>query len=139
MPDTIIVQQVADALTVTATTTAVQVAQAGTAGAPGVSGATFSQTGAIAVTVGQSRYYMAQGGTLTGVIISAGTAPTSTGLTVDVLKNGASVFTNPPTLAVGAHKTQVTADVVSFSAGDYYTVDVTVADGANLVVQLLYV
>ena len=108
-------------------------------GAPGVSGATFSQPGTVIVAVGESRYYMSQSGSLTGVIVSVGTAPTSSGLTIDVLKNGVSIFNTPPTIPVGQHKVQITPNVVSFATGDYYTVSVTVADGANLVVQLLYV
>jgi len=91
----------------------------------------FSKTGTLAVTTGTQRLYNDTGRTLTLTAVRAavGTAPTGSGVTVDVKKNGTTIFTtgtNKPTIAANAvTATAAGIDVTSWLAGDYLTVDIT--------------
>ena len=66
-------------------------------------------------------------------------APVSTGCTVDVRLNGASIFTitAPPTVPAGSNVAVAVPDVVNLVDGDYLTVDVTTPDGADIVVAVM--
>jgi hypothetical protein len=107
----------------------------------------FSQTGAVTVKAGTLRWYNRTGQTLsiTGVLISVGTAPTGASILVDVNVNGTTIFTtqgNRPSIAIAGFVSTVAVPAVTTIAnGSYLTVDIdqigsTVA-GADLVVQVL--
>lgn len=104
--------------------------------------------GTLAAGTGKHRLYNDTGATLIirSVRASVGTAPTGAAITVDVNKNGTTIFTtqaNRPSIAAAANTSgKVTnMDVVSLADGDYLTVDVDAIGsgtaGADLVVQVL--
>lgn len=107
----------------------------------------WSLSGDAVAGTGTHRFYNDTGVDLQlrSVRASVGTAPTGSGLTVDVNVNGSSVFTNQanrPTIAAsGTTSGRITSmDVTNFAAGAYLTIDVdaigsTVA-GKDLVVQV---
>lgn len=107
---------------------------------------TFTYSGTAAVATGTARWYNDTGRTLTvsSVRASAGTAPTGSALTVDVRKNGTTMFTggtDRPSIAAGTNTDTGVPAVTSIAAGDYLTVDIvavgsTVA-GADLTVQVV--
>lgn len=106
----------------------------------------LSVSGAVSVGTGRHRLYNDTTSALTiaGVRASVGTAPTGSALTVDVNRNGTTIFStqaNRPSIAAGSNTSgKVTAmDVTDFAIGDYLTVDVDAAGtGAqDLVVQIL--
>jgi collagen type VII alpha len=82
--------------------------------------------------------------TISEVRIMCGTAPTGAALTVDILKNGTTIYsggTGRPSIAAGTNSaTDGTPSTTSVTAGDYFTVQIvnigsTVA-GADLSVQI---
>lgn len=89
---------------------------------------TYTITGTLVVGTGSTRLYMATAGNVVNVIAGVGTAPTGASVIFDVNKNGTTIFTtqgNRPTIAASAFSdTSSTPDVTSFSAGDYFTIDV---------------
>lgn len=89
---------------------------------------TFSVAGDLAVATGNHRLVMPTAGTIASIEAAAGTAPDTTGVIVDVNKNGTTVFTtqaNRPTVAPAGHASgKKTPDVTAFAVGDYFTVDV---------------
>lgn len=104
----------------------------------------FSISGDVAVAAGTHRLYLENGGIITSVRASVGTAPTGASLLVDINRNGTTIYgtqANRPTIAAsGNTATGGAASNGSFTAGDYVTIDVdqvgsTVA-GADLVVQI---
>ncbi len=117
---------------------------AGTSTAPVV--AAFSATGALSPTAYDYRWYNDTGRTLTfGTIrASVGTAPATTPVVVDVLKNGTTIFTTTahrPSITAGTNTAVNSAapDVTSIAAGQYLTVSVistgTGTAGSDLTVQ----
>jgi hypothetical protein len=110
--------------------------------------ATFGFAGVVAATVGVARFIMPNAGTLVGAVCSVGTAPTGQALICDINKNGTTIYStqgNRPQVAAGANTSAALAvpDVTSFSALDYFTVDVdqvgSGAAGADLILNLRYI
>ena len=110
----------------------------GAAGAAFVKAMPFSINGVLAVGNGVLRWYPLADGTLAGVHCAVGVAPTGSGVTVRLKKNGASVGTG--TIAAGAFTTTFVPSPAGYVVGDYFTVDVTAVGsttpGTGLVVQL---
>lgn len=107
---------------------------------------TFTYPGALSVGSGQARFYMHKSGDIKDIIASVGTAPTGASVIIDILKNGTTIYTGGsgrPTITDSSFvdTTSVPA-VTSFSAGDYFTVDIiqigSSTAGSNLVVELIY-
>lgn len=120
-------------------------AGAGPQGAQGPAGTqpVFFRSGTLDVQAGASRFYVETTGTIATVRAAVGTAPTGSGITVDVKKNGATIFTNQaarPTIAAGTNTATATPNVTALSAGDYLTVDIvgvgTTNPGADLTVSV---
>ncbi|HEY9416462.1 MAG TPA: hypothetical protein VIQ30_17035 [Pseudonocardia sp.] len=94
---------------------------------------------------GRTRLYNDTDVTLQIVAVraSAGVAPTTAALVVDVNRNGTTIFStqsNRPSIAIGANTSGkvVPLDVVVIAPGDYLTADVDAGAGAgDLVVQVL--
>jgi hypothetical protein len=115
------------------------------AGGSGAGVVAFSIPGGLGTSVGAARIYNDTGKDLTFGTIRAtcGTAPTGSAVIVDVNLNGTTIFTtqaNRPTVAAGTNTDTATADITTWTAGGYLTVDVdqvgsTVA-GSDLVVQV---
>lgn len=108
----------------------------------------FSLGGAAAVGVGAHRIYNDTGVDLQirAVRASVGTAPAGSSLTVDVNKNGTTIFTTqsnrPSILAAGNTSGRITNhNVTTLEAGSYLTIDVdqigSTTAGSDLVVQVL--
>lgn len=105
----------------------------------------MSYAGALAVVTGKIRWYASKPYSISKVLISVGTAPTGAGITVDVKKNGTTIFTTPsnrPTIPADAFFDEsATPDVTSIIAGDYLTVDIVSVGstilGENLGVQIV--
>ena len=119
---------------------------AGPEGPPGgLTEINMSYAGTLAVVTGKIRWYASKSYSISKVMISVGTAPTGSDLTVDVKKNGTTIFTTsskrPKIAAGGFFDESDTPDVTSLIAGDYLTVDiVTVGStipGENLGVQIV--
>jgi len=94
----------------------------------------FARAGAVAVGVGTYRYYNDTGVTLSilSVRIGVGTASSSGTPTVDVNKNGASIYgtqANRPTVAVGGNVSSKNTgfSVSTLADGEYLTADIDVA------------
>lgn len=102
----------------------------------------FSGSGAAALGTSGHRWYADRDRTIVGVIVSAGVAPSSADLIVDVLLDGATVFTvaAKPTVLQGANEGVTGApDVTLVPAGHYLDVDVLQTGGASKVdVRVLY-
>lgn len=121
----------------------------GVAAQPPVETLVFSSGGptpGIPLTVrsGTHRLYLEGSYLVESVRASVGTAPTGSGVTVDVNKNGTTIYTTQsarPQIAAGASTaTGNSPAVTTLTAGDYLTVDVdaigsTVA-GADLTVAI---
>lgn len=90
----------------------------------------FSKAGVLAVAAGTQRLYNDTGRTLTLVSVraSAGTGPAGAALTVDVHKNGTTIFTtqaNRPSIAAAAVTgTSGVVQVASWANGEYLTIDI---------------
>lgn len=92
----------------------------------------LSRPGDLSVTAGSSRLPL-PAGTVLGVRASIG-AVANAPVTVDVNRNGASIFANAndrPSIAVGAYQSAETAVSVAVADGDYLTVDVDATGGAS--------
>lgn len=108
---------------------------------------TFSVTGSVSAATGKHRIYNDCGTALTirAVRASVGTAPAGSALTVDVNKNGSTIFstqTNRPSIAAGSNTAKAPAiNTTSIADGEYFTVDVdavgSTTAGADLTVQIL--
>jgi hypothetical protein len=120
-----------------------------TARAPGIQQFThqvqiFTVPGTLSTGTGRAKFYIPAAITLGNVRASVGTAPTGAAVTIDVNKNGTTVFTtqgNRPILYAG--QTVVassTPNITEFSAGDYITVDIdtvgSLNPGSDLTVQI---
>lgn len=133
-------------ITVTSPTTAtITSATSGPQGARGPVGTTpvFQRAGQLVTLTGTSRFYVEDNTSISKVRISVGTAPTGSSITVDVNKNGTTIFTNQanrPTIAAGNHTATATPSVTALAAGDYLTVDIdsvgSTTPGADLTVSV---
>lgn len=110
--------------------------------------AVFSYEGVLAVSTGVLRIYNITGSTMTisKVFIAVNTAPAGADITVDVNKNGTTIFTNQanrPVITSGSNTGYtVTIDVSAFDDGDYLSMDIDAVGaappGSNLTVHVLY-
>lgn len=110
--------------------------------------ALFSFEGYLSVGPSPLRIYNARGisATISRVFLSVTTPPAGSPLTVDILKNGTSIFTDPghrPQIAAGAETGQSTnIDVSTWGADEYLTASITQVgsstSGANLTVHVVY-
>jgi hypothetical protein len=106
---------------------------------------TFFRDGTLTVAANTKRYYNNTGRTLTiaAVRASVGTAPTGAAVTIDILKNGVTIFTGGtgrPVIAVSTNTAVGTPGVTTWADGEYLTFSVstigsTVA-GSDLTVQV---
>lgn len=106
----------------------------------------FSRSGALAVVVGQGRFYFPFAATILGVQASVGTQPTGSGVIVDVDKNGTTIFTtqaNRPTISAATNVSAIKVpDITTYAIGDYMSVDVdqigSTVSGSDLTVVIQY-
>jgi len=104
----------------------------------------FTVPGTLSVGTGRAKFYIPGPITLGNVRASVGTAPTGADITVDVNKNGITVFTtqlNRPKIYAGQTLVSTsTPNITEFSAGDYITVDIdtvgSLNPGSDLTVQI---
>lgn len=98
----------------------------------------YSVSGVLTVANGGLRWYALTDGTISLVHASVGTAPTGSGVTVRVNRNTTSLGT--VTIPAGAHTNTFVPASPAYTAGDYFTVDVTAigssTPGSDLVVQV---
>lgn len=89
---------------------------------------TFTAPGTLSVYTGKSRFYCPVNFTIGAISVAVGSPPVGSGLTVDVNRNGTTIFTtqaNRPTIASGQYTDlSNTPNVVNLLAGDYLTVDI---------------
>jgi hypothetical protein len=96
---------------------------------------TFGRSGTMIVAPGVARFYWPFPVLILGVTASLGVAPTGAGVTIDLNKNGTTIFTtqgNRPVVPAGGFVTVTEAvpAVTTVVAGDYYTLDVdTIGSG----------
>lgn len=84
-----------------------------------------SFAGTLTATAGTVRYYPPGAVQLTSVYISVGTPSSSGSVSIDVKKNGVSIFSGAyPTLAAGAYVSAPVAVNASLGSTDYLTIDV---------------
>ena len=100
---------------------------------------TYAIDGNVTVNTGTARFYTYDDAVLQSVNAYIGTAPVGSSLNASVLKNGSSAAN----LSISAGATQATASPdVSFSQGDYVTVDITQIGsstaGADLRINLTF-
>lgn len=92
---------------------------------------TFTYTGTIATLANNAQWYLPVACVFLSGDISLVTASSSGAVTVDINKNGTTIYTtqaNRPSLAASAtHGTFTTPDVTTFAAGDRIGVDVDAA------------
>lgn len=104
----------------------------------------FSVEGDLGVVAHPLRIYAPVALTIDKVYIAVGTAPVGSAVTVDVNKNGTTIFTDqgkrPSIAAAGYTDESDTPDVTALAAGDYLTVDVDAIGsstaGQNLTVHV---
>jgi hypothetical protein len=95
----------------------------------------YAFAGSLSVVNGGLRWYAPADGSITLVHASVGTAPSGSGTTVRVNRNGSSI--GSVTISAGNYSASFVPGSPGFSAGDYFTVDVTAAGGASdLVVHI---
>jgi hypothetical protein len=95
------------------------------------------QAGDVSTTMGVEsvRLYADASGTIQDARCSVGTAPTTSPVTVDINKNGTTIFTtqgNRPSIAAGGN-TDVSGvpDVTTYVAGDYFDIDIDAEDSGD--------
>lgn len=107
----------------------------------------FSHDGVVALTIGQHRWYAHRTLRITGVLISAGTAPQGADLVADVmLDGGGSVYISPadrPTVLDGTNEGLAPQpNSPNLNEGHYLTVDIvqigTAVAGSDVDVRILY-
>jgi hypothetical protein len=104
----------------------------------------FTVPGTLSVGTGRAKFYIPGPITLGNVRASVGIAPTGADITIDVNKNGTTVFTtqvNRPKIFAGQTLVSTsTPNITEFTTGDYITVDIdTVGSfnpGSDLTVQI---
>ena len=147
--NTIVVQEHPTNLTVQESSTNLQIAAPGPQGAKGEDGrSVFTQTltftGELYVVTAKPRYYSTFDGTITGIAVSVGTAPTGADVIVNIYKNGTTIFDSPsgrPTISGGSYfDLSSTADTATLNTGDYLTVSIDQVGssfaGSDLTVQI---
>jgi hypothetical protein len=89
---------------------------------------TFAVTGPLAVATGKSRIYLEGSYAVETVRASVNTAPSGAAVTVDVNKNGTTIYTTQsarPSIAAGTNSaTGNNPAVTTFAADEYMTVDI---------------
>ena len=94
--------------------------------------------GTVSIRGSATRWYPEVNSTITQVYFSVGTAP-SAGITIDVKKNGSSIFATKPTCAGGQNKSTVVNVNVAITTNDSITVDIIAgSDGSDLVAFIVY-
>lgn len=111
--------------------------------------AVFTSPGALNTAGGTIRIYnqMERTVTISKVFLSVGTAPAGADITVDVHKNGTTIFTTQtyrPVIEDGSYTGySTTIEVSSWAHGEYLTVDIDtvglINTGADLTVHVVYV
>lgn len=86
---------------------------------------TVTIPGTAIVRTGTMRQYLEYDGVISTIRISAGTPPAGASLLVDIKKNGTSILAAPAGLSSGSSVATITPTTTTFSAGDYFTLDVT--------------
>ncbi|MEX0748739.1 MAG: hypothetical protein WD467_03520 [Candidatus Saccharimonadales bacterium] len=108
--------------------------------------AQFAREGTLSVASGRGRYRFPYTATILGVSAAVDTAPVGSGITIDVNKNGTTIYTtqgNRPSVSDGTNDAaETTPDVTAVASGDHLTVDIdTVGSstpGADLTVFVRY-
>ena len=99
----------------------------------------YTIVGTILSGTGTPRWYPDRDVTLLGVYFSLGTTGSVLDVTIDVLKNGTSILSGTyPTCYTGTHKSTSVALSTTITTSDYLTIDVTAADGADMLVCIQY-
>jgi len=104
----------------------------------------FTVPGTLSVGTGRAKFYIPGPITLGNVRASVGTAPTGADITIDVNKNGTTVFTtqtNRPKIFAGQTLVSTsTPNITEFTTGDFITVDIdsigSLNPGSDLTVQI---
>jgi hypothetical protein len=104
----------------------------------------FTVPGTLSVGTGKTKFYIPGPITLGNVRASVGTAATGADITIDVNKNGTTVFTtqtNRPKIFAGQTVVSTsTPNVTTLTTGDYLTVDIdtvgSLNPGSDLTVQI---
>ena len=147
--NTVSIQETPTNLFVQETSNSVQIAAPGPQGAKGEDGrSVFTQTltftGELYVVTAKPRYYSTFDGTITGIAVSVGTAPTGADVIVNIYKNGTTIFDSPsgrPTISDGSYfDLSSTADTATLNTGDYLAVSIDQVGssfaGSDLTVQI---
>lgn len=102
----------------------------------------FTIPGTLTTGVGQTRFVMPLGGRIINVLATVGTSPSGGSAIFDLNKNGTSIFStqaNRPTITTGTNIDNASIpDSVTFTVGDYFTVDVDAANSAADAVIVIY-
>lgn len=88
----------------------------------------------VAGSVGTARMYNDTGGPLTILSSRASITPAGTAFTVDVNKNGTTIYTtqaNRPAVAAGGTTNKTVPDVTTIADGEYFTVDLDLQSGST--------
>lgn len=107
----------------------------GATGGGGNSVTKYAIVGTLQTGTGTPRWYPDRSVTISSVYFSLGTAGTAT---IDVLKNGTSIFSGSKPQTTAANKSSVISVSVSMTVSDYLTVSVQVAGGADATVYIVY-
>lgn len=105
--------------------------------------AVWSQPGDVTTTleIESLRLYADKSGTITNARCSVNTAPTSSAVTVNFLKNGTTIFTtsaNRPSIPAGSFTDiSSTPDVTTYVADDYFRIDVVAEDSGDTATDLV--
>lgn len=109
-----------------------------TEGAGGAGGSyviRYSIVGALTAGTGTMRWYPDADITISSVYFSLGTAGTAT---IDILKNGTSIFSGAKPTVTAGNKSSVVAVSVAVATTDYLTVAVLSAGGSDATVCVVY-
>ena len=101
----------------------------------------YTVVGTLAVATGTPRWYPDRNITLTGIYFSLGTAPSGYSCLIDVLKNGASIFSGTyPTCTTGNNLSTTVAVSTTMTTSDYLTVNITAVSGveADMLICIQY-
>jgi hypothetical protein len=98
--------------------------------------ATFTADGVLSTEVGTLRWYSPENWNITQVRVSVGVPSTTNSVIVDINKNGSSIFSTLPEVAVGNYTT-TSGMSVSLTSSDYLTLDIDQSgDAEDLTVQI---
>ena len=94
--------------------------------------------GTVAIKEGTARWYPEVNATITQVYFSLGTASSGT-VTIDVKKNGTTIFTTKPSASAGWNKSAIVNVNAAITINDSITVSIVAgSDGADLVAFIVY-